>query len=120
MNPLIMLGITYPNIIVIQGFSLFKKILSNKAHIKGKINPGKPHIMNINNFKKNILILVFIHLFLLFRSGSGLHPGLYSYLQNSPKIAPKTILTGLTVTRSSPSFSNFSLHFSLYRSTHSY
>jgi hypothetical protein len=118
MNPLITLGITYPNIIVIQGLK-FNKILSNIVYIKGKINPGNPLIMNINNFKKNILILVFKLLFVLLGRGSGLHPGLYSYLQNSPKIAPSTILTGLTVTRSSPSFLNYFEHFFLNRDTQS-
>lgn len=112
-KPFITLGIIYPNSIVIQGLK-FNKISSNTVHITGRINPGIPHIMNINNLRNAILILVIMDLFLLFERGSGLHPGLYSYLQNSPKIAPNTMLTGLVFTRSSPSFLKLFLHLLKY------
>ena len=80
------------------------KSLKNVAK-KQYMNPGNPHNIKIKSLRITIFIFVEIDLFLLFfYRGSGLHPGLYSYLQNSPKIAPKTMLTGLIVRRSSPSF----------------
>lgn len=90
------------------------KPFKNEAK-KQNINPGNPQSIKIKSFKNTILNFIINDLFLLvFASGSGLHPGLYSYLQNNPKIAPKTILTGLIFRRSSPSFLNFFLHFSEY------
>ena len=73
------------------------KSLKNVAK-KQYMNPGNPHNIKIKSLRITIFIFVEIDLFLLFfYRGSGLHPGLYSYLQNSPKIAPKTMLTGLIV-----------------------
>jgi hypothetical protein len=54
-NPFIILGIIYPNIIAIQGLK-FRNKFSNKVHIRGKMKPGIPHKTNINNLRNNILV----------------------------------------------------------------